>query len=160
GIQPEISTVWVGFVGPGVQKRGIDSITFADETDYRPTMLSLVGLQDDYQHEGRVLTEELSSSALPKSLSQSRLKFEAVAAALKQINAPFGQLGKDTLVISTVALNGSDANDATYTRLEKELTNIGATRDSIASRMLDLLEGAEFKGKPISVGQALPLILE
>ena len=160
GIQPEISTVWVGFVGPGVQKRGIDSNTFADETDYRPTMLSLLGLQDDYQHEGRVLTEELSSSALPKSLSESKPQFEALAAALKQINAPFGQLGKDTLAISTVALNGSDANDATYTRLENELTNIGNTRDSIAGRMLSLLEGAEFNGQPISVRDAAPLVIE
>ena len=160
GIQREISTVWVGFVGPGVQKRGIDSNTFADETDYRPTMLSLLGLQDDYQHEGRVLTEELSWSALPKSLSESKLQFEALAAALKQINAPFGQLGKDTLAISTVALNGSDANDATYTRLENELTNIGNTRDSIAGRMLSLLEGAEFNGQPISVRDAAPLVIE
>src|ERR1700722_1006866 len=160
GIQPEISTVWVGFVGPGVQNRGIDSNTFADETDYRPTMLSLVGLQDDYQHEGRVLTEELSSSALPRSLSESKPQFEALAAALKQINAPFGQLGKDTLAISTVALNGSDAKDATYTRLENELTNIGANRDAIAGKMLALLEGAEFNGQPISVRDAAPLILE
>jgi hypothetical protein len=160
GIQPEISTVWVGFVGPGVLNRGIDSHTFADETDYRPTMLSLVGLQDDYQHEGRVLSEELSSSALPRGVAEGREQFEALAAALKQINAPFGQLGKDTLVISTVALNGSDANDATYTRLENELTEIGAARDNIAGRMLSLLEGAEFSGKPISVREAAPLILE
>jgi len=160
GIQPEISTVWVGFVGPGVINRGVDSITFADETDYRPTMLSLVGLQDEYQHEGRVLAEEIAPWALPRAVSQSQLQFEALAATLKQINAPFGQLGKDTLVISTVALNGSDANDATYTRLENELTNIGATRDNIAGRMLSLLEGAEFGGQPIDVRQAAPLILE
>jgi hypothetical protein len=160
GIQPEISTVWVGFVGPGVQNRGIDSNTFADETDYRPTMLSLVGLQDDYQHEGRVLTEEISPWALPKAVNESQLQFEALAAALKQINAPFGQLGKDTLAISTVALNGSDANDATYTRLENELTNIGTTRDAIAGKMLALLEGAEFNGQSIKVQEAAPLIVE
>jgi hypothetical protein len=160
GIQPEISTVWVGFVGPGVEKRGIDSRTFADETDYRPTMLSLLGLKDDYQHEGRVLSEELSSWAMPKGASNDRLAFEALGAALKQINAPFGQLGKDTLVISTVALNGSDANDATYTRLENELTGIGNIRDVIAGRMLSLLENAEFSGKSINVRDAAPLILQ
>jgi hypothetical protein len=160
GIQPEISTVWVGFVGPGVLKRGIDSITFADETDYRPTMLSLVGLQDEYQHEGRVLSEEFSPSALPPGVAKGRQQFEALAAALKQINAPFGQLGKDTLAISTVALNGSDANDATYTRLENELTNIGTARDAIAGQMLQLLEAAEFNGQPINAREALPLILE
>jgi hypothetical protein len=160
GIQPEISTVWVGFVGPGVQNRGIDGNTFADETDYRPTMLSLLGLHDDYQHEGRVLTEELYPWALPRSLGESRQQFEALAAALKQINAPFGQLGKDTLAISTVALNGNDANDLTYTRLENQLTNIGTARDAIAGRMLALLEAAEFDGQPINVREAAPLILE
>jgi hypothetical protein len=160
GIQPEISTVWVGFVGPGVLNRGIDNNTFADETDYRPTMLSLLGLHDEYQHEGRVLSEELSPWALPKAVGGSRLQFEALAAAFKQINAPFGQLGKDTLAISTVALNGNDANDTTYTRLENELTNIGTTRDAIAGRMLNLLEAAEFDGQPINVQEAAPLILE
>jgi hypothetical protein len=160
GIQPEISTVWVGFVGPGVLNRGIDSNTFADETDYRPTMLSLLGLHDEYQHEGRALTEELAPWALPKSLGEGRQQFEALAAALKQINAPFGQLGKDTLAISTVALNGSDAKDATYTQLENQLTNIGTTRDAIAGRMLSLLEAAEFDGQTINVREAAPLILQ
>jgi|HubBroStandDraft_2_1064218.scaffolds.fasta_scaffold14812_1 hypothetical protein len=160
GIQPEISTVWVGFVGPGVLNRGIDSNTFADETDYRPTMLSLLGLQDEYQHEGRVLSEELYPWALPKAVGEGRQQFEALAAALKQINAPFGQLGKDTLAISTVALNGNDAKDATYTQLENQLTNIGTARDAIAGQMLALLEAAEFNGQPITVREAAPLILE
>jgi hypothetical protein len=160
GIQPEISTVWVGFVGPGIVNRGIDSKTFADETDYRPTMLSLLGLRDEYQHEGRVLSEEISPWALPHAVGQGRQTFEALAAALKQINAPFGQLGKDTLAISTVALNGNDAKDATYTRLENELTKIGADRDAIAARMLHLLEAAEFDGRPISEREAFPLIVQ
>jgi hypothetical protein len=147
-------------VGPGIQKRGVDSQTFADETDYRPTMLSLLGLQDDYQHEGRVLSEEFSSSALPRGVGQGRQQFEALAASLKQINAPFGQLGKDTLAISTVALNGSDANDATYTRLESQLTDIGTARDAIAGKMLQLLEAAEFNGQPVTLREAAPLILE
>lgn len=93
-------------------------------------------------------------------MSESQLQFAALAAALKQINATFGQLGKDTLVISTVALNGSDADDATYTRLENELTNVGATRDDIVGRMLTLLESAEFNGQPINARDAAPLILE
>jgi len=108
GIQPEITTVWVGFVGPGVSNRGTDSATFADETDYRPTMLALLGLQDEYQHEGRVLAEEIEPSALPSAVRESGAAFVQLAAALKQINAPLGQLGKDSLMVSTVALNGSD----------------------------------------------------
>ena len=69
GIQPEITTTWMGLVGPGVKVGKMDNVTFADETDYRPTMLSLLGLKDDYQHEGRVLAEEVEPWALPDAVS-------------------------------------------------------------------------------------------
>ena len=39
-------------VGPGVKKSADDSTTWADHTDTRPTMLSLVGLDDTYVHDG------------------------------------------------------------------------------------------------------------
>src|ERR1700722_3898523 len=111
GIQPEITTVWVGFVGPGVDVRGIDNQTFADETDYRPTMLALLGLHDDYQHEGRVLAEEFEPWAVPNGARENEQAFLAVARAMKQLNAPLGELGKDSLKISTAALASSDLND-------------------------------------------------
>jgi len=154
GIQPEISTVWIGWVGPGVRNRGIDGETFADETDYRPTMLALVGLQDEYQHEGRVLAEEIEPWALPSGVARDPGGFVTLAAAMKQINAPFGRLGKDTLKISTVALNGNDPGDATYKLLERELSNINAVRDNLTSRMLAELEDAEFNGRPVNGFQA------
>jgi hypothetical protein len=160
GIQPEITTVWAGLVGPGINQRGIDSQTFADETDYRPTMLALLGLEDKYQHEGRVLAEELEPWALPDAIRDSKQNFVDLAAALKQINAPLGQLGKDSLKVSTVALNSNDTNDATFNRLEHELSNITIARDALASRMLGLLEDAEFNGKSISDREARPLIEE
>ena len=42
-IDPEIATTWLGMVGPGVRHNGEDN-TWADHTDTRPTMLSLLGL--------------------------------------------------------------------------------------------------------------------
>ena len=160
GIQPEISTVWVGFVGPGVSNRGMDRVTFADETDYRPTMLALLGLTDEYQHEGRVLAEEIEPWALPIGVRENPTTFVELAAALKQINAPFGDIGKDSLKISTVALNGNDPKDVTYTRLENQLASITIARDAIAGRMLTMLEDAEFNGKPVNNLEARPLIVE
>lgn len=160
GIQPEITTTWMGLVGPGVKVGKTDNSTFADETDYRPTMLSLLGLRDDYQHEGRVLAEELEPWALPNAVSDDEDAFVELAAAFKQINAPLGQLGKDTLKISTVALNGSDRNDATYNQLENQLSNITAVRDALAGRMLGMLEDAEFSGNRISEREARPLVAE
>lgn len=160
GIQPEITTTWLGLVGPGVKVGKVDNSTFADETDYRPTMLSLLGLRDDYQHEGRVLAEELEPWALPNAVSDDEDAFVELAAAFKQINAPLGQLGKDTLKISTVALNGSDKNDATYSRLERQLSDIGTVRDALADQMLKMLEDAEFNGNRITEREARPLIAE
>ncbi len=160
GIQPEITTTWLGLVGPGVKVGKMDNVTFADETDYRPTMLSLLGLKDDYRHEGRVLAEELEPWALPDAISDNGAAFVALAAAFKQINAPLGQLGKDSLKISTVALNGNDPHDATYNRLEQQLSNITFARDVLAARMLNLLEDAEFNGKRISEFEARPLVAE
>lgn len=152
--------MWVGFVGPGVNNRGMDQQTFADETDYRPTMLALLGLQDEYQHEGRVLAEEIAPSALPSGVRENEIAFLELAAALKQINAPLGQLGKDSLKVSTVALNGSDPNDETYTALEGQLADITNARNALAGQMLVLLENAEFNGMPVSEREARPLIIQ
>src|SRR6266702_2796554 len=43
-VQPEIVTTWLGMVGPGVDQKGIDSTTWSDHTDIRPTILTLAGL--------------------------------------------------------------------------------------------------------------------
>lgn len=61
GVAPEINITWLGIAGRGVQNRGITDSVWSDETDIRPTMLTLVGLKDDYQSEGRVLVEHLHS---------------------------------------------------------------------------------------------------
>src|SRR4029077_19562242 len=84
---PEIDNTWLGMVGPGVANNGIDGRsaaegpnsadgansdpklvtqsndpgTWGDETDMRPTLLSLVGLKDDYVGDGRVLVEDLTN---------------------------------------------------------------------------------------------------
>ena len=58
--QPEIAQTWLGIVGPGVRNLGQDNSTWTDHTDWRPTILSLVGLDDSYVHDGRVVVEPLS----------------------------------------------------------------------------------------------------
>src|SRR6185437_13190320 len=40
-IQQEIGNTWVGMVGPGIQRNGVDSTTWTDHTNLRPTILSL-----------------------------------------------------------------------------------------------------------------------
>jgi hypothetical protein len=159
-VQPEIVTTWLGMVGPGVNQTGIDSATWSDHTDIRPTMMSLLGLTDDYSHDGRVLAEELDSSAQPSAVKMST-SFVALAKLYKQLDACVGQFGLKTLSVSTTALeSGSSANDSTYIQLENRLTAFGSQRDTLAAKMIALLEGAEFNNQPFSDTQAQPLIAQ
>jgi len=154
--QEQITKTWLGLVGPGIKTLGRTDDLFSDHTDIRPTMLSLVGLTDDYSHDGRTLFEVISDEALPPSLSRHEETLHQLADMLKQINAPRGELGRVTLTgISTQALKG---NDATYTELEAEINQLTAKRNSIAAQMLTILENAEFKGIPVDVDAAENLI--
>src|SRR5262249_57066951 len=38
GIQPEIATIWLGIVGPGMANDGHDDTSWSDHTDVRPTI--------------------------------------------------------------------------------------------------------------------------
>jgi hypothetical protein len=62
-----------------------------------------------------------------------------------------------TFPISTAALNG---DDATYTRLETRLNNLTDERNTIAQKMITLLEGAVFENKAVNEREAALLILE
>src|SRR5262249_16322432 len=122
GIQPEIATIWLGIVGPGVNQSDDDTTTWTDHTDVRPTMLALLGLTDSYVHDGRVLTEVIKKNAQPVRLRGHTKTLDQFSMLYKQINAPFGQLGMDTLTISTFALkSGTTADDSTYTALSNKL---------------------------------------
>jgi hypothetical protein len=153
-VTPDIFTTWLGLVGPGVAHRGVDKTTWSDHTDVRPTMLALVGLKDDYIHDGRVLVEELKDWAIPNAVRRSN-RFVQLAQVYKQINAAVGQLGLETLQVSTKALkSGSASDDSQYVTLENKLNDINSQRDSLAAKMIGLLEGAEVHGHQFNVGQA------
>src|SRR5213078_860580 len=95
-IQDEIASTWVGYVGPGVDQTGVNGTTWSDHTDVRPTILELVGLNDDYVHDGRVISEILEGYARPLALKKST-SFVALAQVYKQLNAPFGAFAMATL---------------------------------------------------------------
>ncbi len=157
-VSPNITTTWLGLAGPGVQVLGVDSTTWSDHTDVRPTILTLVGLKDDYGHDGRVLFEELSGWAVPGSIQKARGTVLQLARAYKQINAPVGPLGLASLAISTQALSSAAPNDSTYKQLEGQLTTITSKRDALASQMIEILEGAEFDGQAVNTQTALSLV--
>ena len=51
-IQPQIATTWQGWVGPGIAHLGQTSRIWTDHTDARPTLMTLLGLRDDYTWDG------------------------------------------------------------------------------------------------------------
>jgi hypothetical protein len=155
--QEQITKTWLGMVGPGVQHTGPTDEIFSDHTDTRPTIMGLVGLKDDYEHDGRVLFEVLSDNAVLHGKQGDKNVIARLAQAYKDINAPVGRLGRKTFAISTAALNG---DDATYARLEAELSRLTEVRNAIAQKMIAMLEGAAFDNKPIDRIKAELLTIE
>jgi hypothetical protein len=144
--QNEIANTWVGMVGPGVRQSGIDPRTWTDHTNVRPTILSLVGLHDDYGHDGRVLTEGLRGRATPAGLDSRAVR--RLAAAYEQLNASFGEFALATLQASTTAVKAG--GDATYNRIETRIAALTARRDRLAGRIKAQLDAAAFDHGRIS----------
>ena len=158
-IQDEIASTWLGMVGPGVQNLGAYGGVWTDHTDWRPTMLSLLGLQDDYVNDGRVVTEILAASANPASLRVHRGTYQQLASAYKQLNASFGAFSMAALKISTIALaSGSSTDDSAYTDAEAAIAGWTSQRDALASTIKGVLADAAFNGIPVDEHQAQSLI--
>ncbi|MEO6796631.1 MAG: hypothetical protein ABI401_03245 [Candidatus Dormibacter sp.] len=154
-IQQEIANNWLGLVGPGVRKLGIDSTTWTDHTNVRPTIMELAGLKDDYVNDGRVLIEALTNQAVAQSLRAHRETLLRLGRAYEQVNASFGQFGLDLLTASTSALkSGSGTDDSRYTSLENSIDGLTSQRDALASQVKAALSGAAFDNQAINEQQA------
>jgi hypothetical protein len=153
-IQDEIASTWVGYVGPGVRNLGTSHV-WTDHTDVRPTIMTLLGLKDDYTVDGRAVLQPLFDSAVPQTLRAHRETLLRLGDVYKQLNASFGAFAMDTLKASTKALaSGSSSNDETYTTLESAIANLTAERDTLAGAIKNGLAGAEFGATPLNEQQA------
>jgi hypothetical protein len=154
-IQDEIASTWVGYVGPGVSNMGQMGGVWTDHTDIRPTILTLLGLSDDYIHDGRVVTQVLDPGAAPATLETS----DAVALGdmLKRLDAPFEEFAMNTLKASTSALASDTNHDNRYTTLEKSIASITSQRDYVVDSIKSLLAGAA-AGQPIDHTTAQELL--
>ena len=158
---PNIDVTWSALVGPGVAARGVDGPspaqsneshdpnshntvpqastvgTWVEETDLRPTLLHLVGLTDDYQSDGHVITQALSS--VPSALNG----LATLAAGYDQINSSVGLFATDTLIADSAALaTGSSINDAGFIAEQATLRSLVRDRDSAATTIKALLSAA------------------
>jgi hypothetical protein len=158
-VAPEINTTWLGIVGPGIDQQGTVDDLWTDHADIRPTMLFLAGLKDDYQHQGRVITELLNTEELPSSLRNHSETLLELGTVYKQLNAPVGKLGLDSLAFATEAIaSGSVADDSRYTAAATRIAGWTKRRDSLAASIESALEGAEFHHRAINEGRAERLI--
>jgi hypothetical protein len=151
-IQQEIGNTWVGIVGPGVRHGGIDSETWTDHTNLRSTILTLLGLKDDYLNDGRVLVEALTTKAMPQALIAHRETALRLGDAYEQLNASFGQFAMDTLKASTKAIKRTD--DGVYNSTEDKIQSLTNQRDTLASQIKTALNGAAFDGQSLNEQQA------
>jgi hypothetical protein len=174
--QDEIANTWAGFVGPGVANNGVDTTTWTDHVDLRPTINSLLGLSDTrtdtpYLDDGRVVTEILGKSNGhgkgggddnddnnddDNGNGNGGNRLEQLGAAYKQINAPFGQFGLDTLVASTNALKqpATQTGDLRYEAIESQIANLTVERNALAGTIRAALNAQAAGTGKIHGGQA------
>ncbi len=157
-IQQEIGNTWVGMVGPGIRHNGIDSKTWTDHTNLRPTMMTLLGLRDDYLNDGRVLVEALTTKATPHALIAHRETVLQLGAAYEQVNASFGQFAMDTLKASTKGIKSTD--ESFYNSMEARLQSLTSQRDALATQIKTALNAAAFDNQPLNELQAIRWIVQ
>jgi hypothetical protein len=164
---PNIDITWSSLVGPGVAPRGVDGVgpsggnethdpnsvntvpqastvgTWVEETDLRPTLLHLAGLADDYQSDGRVISQILRSPSASLTATQQ------LATAYQQLNSSVGDFATDTLIADSAALgSGSPGNDRTYTATQRALLGLADARDALAGKIKAELANAATGSPP------------
>jgi hypothetical protein len=164
---PNIDVTWVAMNGPGVAVRGLDGPppaggnesqdpnstrtvpeasrrgTWVEEASIRPTMLYLLGLRDDYEHDGHVITQALDF--VPPALRET----EDLATGYDQINSSVGQLATDTLIADTRALaSGSSADDSAFAEEQERLEELAEDRDAAAREIKETLADAAAGRRP------------
>jgi hypothetical protein len=168
---PEVNNTWLGLVGPGEANLGLNGLdaaagpnsagpsqggqgqnvqgsggVWADHTDIRPTLLSLLGLKDDYVGDGRVLTEVLTNAPATINIAG----FRGLATCYKQLTSSVGRFGTDVILADTAALKtGSSTDDSQYQSFSSQLQQLGSARDALAGKIKQDLFNAEFTGESL-----------
>jgi hypothetical protein len=172
----EIDTNYLGLAGPGVKNLGLDGSaanagpssagadsgqitvpgsgttgTWVDETDIRPTMMYVLGLKDDYEHDGRVITQILSHP----NAALSGPGVTALGDCYKQLNSSVGEFGTSTLQVSTKAIESNSSGDRQYLATDQVLGGLDVARDRLAGVIKGDLAAAAFQNAPVHGAGAL-----
>jgi hypothetical protein len=167
----EIDTNYLGMVGPGVKNLGLDGSAadagpnsagansgqvtvpgshttgpWIDETDIRPTIMYLLGLKDDYEHDGRVITQVL----INRNRALRAAGVTDLGLCYKQLNSSVGKFGTATLKAATTGIESTSPGDKKYLATDKALATLGKSRDALAGVIKQGLENAAFNNTKIS----------
>jgi hypothetical protein len=189
---PDIDITWSGIAGPGVARHGLvgpdpshgatstaagqnglptltvpdaSSGPWVEETDIRPTLLSLAGLHDDYLSDGTVLGV-VTAHRGEGGDGDDHSALDRLADAYKQLNSSIGAFGTSALIADSAALASSSDGDQTFNRIEGQLTALADRRDALAQNIKETLDSAQHGHhvNPLAVGleriQANLLIFE
>jgi hypothetical protein len=160
---PETTTTWAGIVAPGVTNGftgGVDTSDWTDHVDLRPTVLALAGLSDDYQDEGRVITQILNPGVVSATLSTNGPQ---LASMLKQLDAAnngategfdsntpadiaASGFGPAVLKSDTEAVESNAAGDSTYTDVTSRINTITNQRNAVVTDIQAQLANAQAGG--------------
>ena len=166
----EIDTNYVGLAGPGSRtlawtdprptrarvRPGANSgqVTvpashttgpWVDETDIRPTVMYLLGLKDDYEHDGRVITQVLTHPN--RALTGAGVT--DLGLCYKQLNSSVGKFGTATLKFATKGIESNSPGDNRYLATDKRLRTLDIRRDRVAGVIKQELENAAFNNTPV-----------
>ena len=101
-----------------------------------------------------MILELLDPKALPGSLRAHTATLRELGQIYKQIDAPFGELAKSALTVSTFALESDSAGDVIYRNLENQIASWNDRRNDLAAQIQSMLKDAEFEGDSIDERQA------
>ena len=93
-------------------------------------MMYLTGLQDDYTHDGRVISQILATPTVA-AIASSRA---SSSACYKQLNSSVGEFGTATLIAETNAIESASPGDTTYLSTEAWLRKLEQQRDEVAGQ--------------------------
>ncbi len=131
----QVVRTWLGMAGPRVKVGNVDDHTWFDHADIHPTMMSLLGLGDDYLADGRVITQALSKGSWDPSETARLHRFS-----------------------TTAMLSGSASNDSAQVNAQRRLVTLADERDDVVGRIRAVLNGVELSGHQLRRAQADVLI--
>ena len=113
----------------------------------------MLGLKDDYETDGRAVTQIANENALPVSLRVHHPSIQRLATVYKQLMASFGSFSMDTLVASTRGISSDTAGDQQYLDTKAAIDSLTNQRNALAAQIRTGLNQAQFANTKLSENQ-------